>query len=90
MILTHEFLSLMLGVRRPGVTDALHRLEGDRLIKARRSTIAIRDRGGLEAVANGSYGVSERDYDRLFGPFRTSKAQQADSPSPAARSRATG
>lgn len=69
MSLTHEFLSLMLGVRRPGVTDALHRLEGDHLIKARRSSITIRDRAGLERVADGSYGVSERDYERLFGSF---------------------
>ncbi len=65
--LTHEFLSMMLGVRRPGVTDALHRLEGEHLIKARRASITIRDRGGLEVVANGSYGVAERDYARLFG-----------------------
>jgi CRP-like cAMP-binding protein len=73
--LTHEFLSLMLGVRRPGVTDALHRLEGEHLIRSRRSSITIRDREGLETVANGSYGVAERDYERLFGSFRvTSEA----------------
>ena len=68
--LTHEFLSVMLGVRRPGVTDALHRLEGDHLIRARRSSITIRDRAGLETITKGSYGVSERNYERLFGPFR--------------------
>lgn len=68
--LTHEFLSLMLGVRRPGVTDSLHRLEGKHLIRSRRSSITIRDRAGLEAVAGGSYGVAERDYERLFGTFR--------------------
>ena len=74
MSLTHEFLSLMLGVRRPGVTDALHRLEGDQLIRARRSSIVIRDRSGLEEVANGSYGVSEREYERLFGTLKTGDA----------------
>ena len=75
MNLTHEFLSLMLGVRRPGVTDALHRLEGEHLVRSRRSSITIRDRSGLEKVANGSYGVAERDYERLFGKFRvTSEA----------------
>ena len=31
---THEFLSIMLGVRRPGVTEALHILEGTRVIRA--------------------------------------------------------
>jgi CRP-like cAMP-binding protein len=70
MTLTHEFLALMLGVRRPGVTDALHRLEGEHLIRARRSSITVLDRAGLERVANGSYGVAERDYERLFGTFR--------------------
>ena len=70
LTLTHELISLMLGVRRPGVTDAIHRLEGERLIKARRSSITIRDRAGLEAAANGSYGVAERNYERLFGPIR--------------------
>src|SRR5260221_458697 len=34
--LTHEFLSLMLGVRRAGVTEALHILEGRKLIKSSR------------------------------------------------------
>jgi CRP-like cAMP-binding protein len=75
MTLTHEFLSLMLGVRRPGVTDALHRLEGERLIRSKRSSITIRDRAGLVAAANSSYGVAEQDYERLFGRFRpTSEA----------------
>jgi CRP-like cAMP-binding protein len=34
--LTHEFLSLMLGVRRPGITVSLHVLEGEHMIRARR------------------------------------------------------
>ena len=76
---------MMLGVRRPGVTDALHRLEGEHLIRARRSSITIRDRAGLEKVAAGSYGVSERDYERLFGTFRKS----ADPVEPAPGSSAT-
>ncbi len=67
LALTHELLSLMLGVRRPGVTNALHKLEGGQLIRAKRASITIRDRPGLEAIANGFYGVAERDYDRLFG-----------------------
>lgn len=66
MRITHEFLSLMLGVRRPGVTDALHWLEGERLIYARRGLISIRDRTALEAKAGGSYGVPEAIYTRLL------------------------
>jgi CRP-like cAMP-binding protein len=65
--LTHEFLALMLGVRRPSVTDALHLLEGKRLIKAERARIIVRDRDGLENLAGAAYGIPEREYQRLFG-----------------------
>ena len=53
--LTHEFLSLMLGVRRAGVTVALNYLEQRALIRLARKQIVITDRKGLEAAANGSY-----------------------------------
>jgi len=60
LALTHEFLSLMLGVRRPGVTVALQELEREGLIVNKRSTITILDREGLEAHSNGTY-VSQSD-----------------------------
>jgi len=63
---THEFLSVMLGVRRPGVTVALQLLEGRGLIRAQRGEILIRDRDGLVATAEG-YGQSEAEYARLVG-----------------------
>jgi CRP-like cAMP-binding protein len=66
MRLTHEFLSIMLGVRRPGVTLALHNLEAKGLIKIHRSRVTVVDRNGLETRANGNYGPSESQYDRLF------------------------
>lgn len=53
--LTHEFLSLMLGVRRAGVTIALHYLEHRALIRMARKQIVITDRKGLKAAANGTY-----------------------------------
>ena len=53
--LTHEFLSLMLGVRRAGVTVALHYLEQRALILLARKQIVITDRKGLKAAANGTY-----------------------------------
>jgi CRP-like cAMP-binding protein len=65
--LTHEFLALMLGVRRSGVTVALQALEGRKLISNSRGKITIRNRQGLEEVANGSYGVPEAEYARLMG-----------------------
>jgi CRP-like cAMP-binding protein len=53
--LTHEFLSLMLGVRRAGVTVALNYLEQRALIRMARKQIVITDRAGLKAAANGTY-----------------------------------
>ncbi|WP_164901774.1 Crp/Fnr family transcriptional regulator [Neorhizobium lilium] len=64
--LTHDFLGLMLGVRRPSVTDALHLLEGKHLIKAERGLITVRDRKGLEELAGDAYGVPEAEYRRLI------------------------
>jgi CRP-like cAMP-binding protein len=66
--ITHEFLSLMLGVRRAGVTGEMHVLEGKGLIKATRGNIRILDRAGIEAMAAGSYGHPETVYDTLIAP----------------------
>jgi CRP-like cAMP-binding protein len=65
--LTHEFLSLMLGVRRSGVTDQLHVIEGRGIIKATRGNVRILDRSKLEDLAGGCYGIPEREYERLIG-----------------------
>jgi CRP-like cAMP-binding protein len=64
---THEVLAEFLGVQRPGVTLALHFLEGKGLIRSTRSLISVLDRNGLRKQANGSYGVPEAEYARLFG-----------------------
>jgi CRP-like cAMP-binding protein len=53
--LTQEFLAVMLGVRRSGVTAALQELERKGLITHRRSLITILDREGLEESCNGAY-----------------------------------
>lgn len=53
--LTHEFLSLMLNVRRAGVTLAIHSLERAGWVKGRRGAILIVDRAGLEACAFEAY-----------------------------------
>lgn len=67
MPLTHEFLSAMLGVRRPGVTVATHVLEGTGAIRARRGRIEIRDRDKLLELAGDSYRTAEAEYHRLMG-----------------------
>src|SRR3954465_5919570 len=72
---THEFLSLMLGVRRGGVTDMLNILEDRGLVSTKRGQIRVLDRVNLEAVAGDSYGVCETEYARLIGlPLRPSSS----------------
>jgi CRP-like cAMP-binding protein len=53
--LTHEFLSLMLGVRRAGVTTALNFFAQRGIIDLKRGGIIINDREELKANTNGSY-----------------------------------
>jgi len=64
--LTHEFLSLMMAVRRPGVTEALQTLEDAGLIQCGRSRITVLDRKGIEKVAGAYYGIPEAEYRRLM------------------------
>ena len=67
ILVTHEFLSVMLGVQRAGVTLALQNLEGAGRIKSRRKRVQILDRERLEALTDGIYGVPEAEYQRLIG-----------------------
>jgi CRP-like cAMP-binding protein len=65
--ITHEFLSIMLGVQRPGVTIVVNELEERGLIQTQRGLISIVDRTSLIKLSNGMYGVAEAQYERLFG-----------------------
>lgn len=67
IVVTHEFISLMLGVQRSGATLAVQTLEGNGLIKASRGRITVRDRDRLVALADSSYGAAEAEYARLIG-----------------------
>ncbi len=67
LALTHEFLAIMLGVRRTGVTLAIHMLEGANLIRARRGVVTIVDRARLQETATDGYGPAEAEYERLLG-----------------------
>jgi CRP-like cAMP-binding protein len=67
LTLTHEFLSLMLGVRRPGVTETLHGLREKGLIAYGRGQITVSDRKGMERTAGEAYGTPEAEYRRLIG-----------------------
>ena len=66
--LKHEFIALMLGVRRASVTEALNILERRGIIRASRGNIVVLDRARLEETAGDSYGVPEAEYRRLIGP----------------------
>jgi CRP-like cAMP-binding protein len=67
LALKHEFLALMLGVRRAGVTEALQSLKRQKLIDTGRNQIVVLNRKGIEQLAGNSYGVPEKEYRRLIG-----------------------
>jgi CRP-like cAMP-binding protein len=64
---THEFLAVLLGVRRVGVTKAATALQQRNLIHYSRGDIRVLDRPGLQSAACGCYGESEALYERFLG-----------------------
>lgn len=64
---THEFLSLMLGVRRAGVTEAAVILQTDGYINYHRGHIRIIDREGLAQYACDCYSIVKEEFDLLVG-----------------------
>jgi CRP-like cAMP-binding protein len=72
-LLTQEFLAMMLGVQRTGVTAAAGALQRADLIRYKRGNVTVLDRRGLVHRSCECYGVSKREFDRLLGnrPIRT-------------------
>jgi CRP-like cAMP-binding protein len=66
-LLTQEFLAMMLGVQRTGVTAAAGALQRAGLIRYTRGNVTILDRRGLERSACECYGISKTEFDRLLG-----------------------
>jgi CRP-like cAMP-binding protein len=62
--ITQEFLALMLGVRRVGVSVAMCALRDRKVISYRRGTIRILDQGGLVAAACSCYKTVKDTYSR--------------------------
>lgn len=67
LIMTHELIANMLGVRREGVTLAAGRLQKAGIINYARGRITIRNRAALEARVCECYEVIRKEGDRLLG-----------------------
>jgi len=66
-LLTQEFLAMMLGVQRTGVSAAARGLQQAGLIRYKRGNVTIIDRVGLEGRSCECYRVSKMEFDRLLG-----------------------
>jgi CRP-like cAMP-binding protein len=62
---TQDFLAMMLGIRRAGVTEAAIILQTEGYISYRRGQITILDRAGLEDFACECYRIVKDEFDRL-------------------------
>lgn len=67
LVMTHDLISNMLGVRREGVTLAAQKLAKRKLITNDRGTITVIDRQGLEYAVCECYQVVNDEYNRLLG-----------------------
>jgi CRP-like cAMP-binding protein len=65
--LTHDFLGLMLGLRRATVTDTASALQDRKLIRYNRGLITVLNRKKLEAAACECYRLINDEFDRLLG-----------------------
>jgi len=65
--LTHDYLAIMMGVRRAGVTEAAGKAQEAGLISYRRGHITVTDRKGLEACACECYQRMKDEYVRVLG-----------------------
>ena len=66
-LLTQEFLAMMLGVQRSGVSIAAGGLQRAGLITYVRGNVAILDGPGLKRLSCECYSVSKKEFDRLLG-----------------------
>ncbi len=69
LVMTHELIANMLGVRREGVSIAAGHLQAKGLIKYVRGTITMLDRSALEFAVCECYQVVKDEYDRILGTY---------------------
>ncbi len=66
LVMTHNLIANMLGVRREGITLAAKQLQERGVISYVRGTITLLDRPKLETIVCECYGVVKNEYDRLL------------------------
>ncbi|HEX8127846.1 MAG TPA: Crp/Fnr family transcriptional regulator [Pyrinomonadaceae bacterium] len=64
--LTHEFIAVMLGTRRAGISEAAARLQDEGVIRYRRGHVNILNRQKLEAQSCECYPIVKQEFDRLL------------------------
>jgi CRP-like cAMP-binding protein len=67
--MTQEFLSVMLGVRRSGVSVAANTLQAAGLISQSRGHVTIADHAGLAAASCDCYRIIRQTQDRILGMY---------------------
>lgn len=67
LMLTHDYLALMLGARRASVTEVLRPLQEGGIVRSHRGRITILDGAGMEARSCECYSVIKEEHDRLLG-----------------------
>ena len=76
--LTQEYLSQMIGARRPAVAEVVSRLQKDGLLTCTRGLVVLVQRVGLEAAACECYGLVKNDIEGfLRGPDFTNRAKRS-------------
>jgi CRP-like cAMP-binding protein len=65
--LTHEFMGMMLGTRRAGISEAASKLQDDGVIRYRRGHVKVLDRRRLEEITCECYHIVKKEFGRLLG-----------------------
>lgn len=69
LVMTHEQIARLLGVRREGVTEAANRLQTLGHIAYHRGRISVIDRMAIEELTCECYGVVKKEFARLLPEF---------------------
>jgi len=64
--LTHDLLSMMLGVRRAGITTTLDRLERSGAVRKQRGAVRVVDRAAIERGTCECYRIIATEYERMM------------------------